>query len=466
MYKMSDSFWEVTYRQNIAKIIGVCCRYTQNRQTAEDLAHDAFLLAIDKVSSFENKGPFEAWLRRIAVNVALQYLREQKRLEKWDEAHACQAIAAEIEEENAVNDHRNFSEVELLEVIGYLPEHHRLVFNLYVVDNFTHAQIAARLGISEGTSKSHLARARKKIRELLHDKLRKDKKQKRAFIWLLLSYPNRHFDHLVAGKLHSLAIQSQRKFSIENSNPGAPVTGFRPWGVSYATYIKTGLMSIATAMFLVVGSNKSDRARSKDIDPAKYPTPWLGQNRLPAPLLFADPDTATFSENSVIVEKTKNSEPMDNLSILGGLMVASLALDTANLSTELPVAFKDHQLTINHGPVAKPGGIALVTKEKPDLVSGSFYASQLLWSGKDDKLYFVGDHVKVDVTRNKFSGSGKFSFLDKINYLVVDGVPIKQNETVRLQDKKYNLVSLNESEGVNKYGGNGKSGVVEITLAE
>lgn len=466
MYKMSDSFWEVTYRQNIAKIIGVCYRFTQNRQTAEDLAHDAFLLAIDKVSSFENKGPFEAWLRRIAVNVALQYLREQKRQEKWEEAHACQAIAAEIEEENAVNDHRNFSEAELLEVIAYLPEHHRLVFNLYVVENFTHAQIAARLGISEGTSKSHLARARKKIRELLHDKLRKDKKRKRAFIWLLLSYPNRHFDHLVAGKLHNLAIQPQRKFSIEDSNPGDPVTGFRPWGVSYATYIKTGLMSIATAMFLAGGSNTSDRARSKDIDPAKHPTPGLGQNRLPAPVPFFDPDTATFSENSVIVEKSKNSEPMDNLSILGGLMVASLALDTANLSTELPVAFKDHQLTINHGPVAKPGSIALVTKEKPYLVSGSFYASQLLWSGKDGKLYFVGDHVKVDVTRNKFTGSGKFSFLDKINYLVVDGVPIKQNETVRLQDKKYNLVSLNESEGISKYGDNGKSGVVEITLAE
>ncbi|CAN0164196.1 unnamed protein product, partial [Phaeothamnion confervicola] len=247
MYNMSDSFWEATYRQNIAKMIGVCWRYTQNRQVAEDLAHDAFLVAIDKVSSFENKGPFEAWLRRIVVNVALQYLREQKRLEKWEEAHTYDAVGDDMQEENPMSDDRGFSEAELLEAIGYLPEHHRLVFNLYVVDNFTHAQIAARLGISEGTSKSHLARARKKIRELLHDKLKNNKEWKRAFVWLLLPYPIGHIERLVSGKLNNLAIRPQRKFSLDISAPEPPIPPFKPTGISYATYMKTGIMTIATA---------------------------------------------------------------------------------------------------------------------------------------------------------------------------------------------------------------------------
>src|SRR4249920_2532519 len=72
-------FWENTYRQNINKMIGVGYRYTVDRQIAEDLAHDAFMIAYEKVSSFEGKGPFEAWLRRIVVNVCLQYIRQQNK---------------------------------------------------------------------------------------------------------------------------------------------------------------------------------------------------------------------------------------------------------------------------------------------------------------------------------------------------------------------------------------------------
>lgn len=456
MYKMSDSFWEATYRRNIAKMIGVCCRYTQNRQTAEDLAHDAFLVAIDKVSSFENKGPFEAWLRRIVVNVALQYLREQKRQEKWEEAHACQVIGDEMQEENPAVDDRGFSEAELLEVIGYLPEHHRLVFNLYVVDNFTHAEIADRLGISEGTSKSHLSRARKKVRELLHDKLGKDKERKKAFIWLMLSYPPGNLDHLVAGTLNNLAIPPQRRLSLDADIREAPVPNFKPSGISYTTYMKTGVMTIATALFLAGGPDVREHDDSQAILPEEYTMPVSSENNFPAPT------PATISENPIIVEKTKNSEPMKNLSTLGGLLVASLALDTARLSTELPDAFKNRQVMVSSiGEFARP-----VVKQNSDVLSGSFYASKLFWSGESGELYFFGDKVQVDVSRNKFAGSGKFSFLNKVSYLVVDGVAAKQNQTIKLEEKKYNLVSLDGSEGVRKYGENGKSGVVEITLAE
>lgn len=216
---MSDSFWEAAYRQNIAKMIGVCCRYTQNRQIAEDLAHDAFLVAIDKAASFENKGPFEAWLRRIVVNVALQHLREQRRQEKWELVHAYGSVADEIPEENPGNNDGSFSEAELLEVIANLPEHHRLVFNLYVIDHFTHAQIAASLGISEGTSKSHLARARKKLRELLADKLKNDTKRKQAMGWLMLSCGIRPVDSMFAEKLNSLAIPPERNYNLVQVAP-------------------------------------------------------------------------------------------------------------------------------------------------------------------------------------------------------------------------------------------------------
>nr|WP_295927546.1 RNA polymerase sigma factor [uncultured Dyadobacter sp.] len=470
---MSESFWEATYTQNIAKIIGVCCRYTQNRQAAEDLAHDAFLVAIDKVSSFENKGPFEAWLRRIAVNTALQYLREQKRHEQWAEEHAFRTIGYEIQDENPTRDDHSFSEAELMEVIGHLPEHHRIVFNLHVVDNFTHAQIAALLGISEGTSKSHLSRARKKVRQLLYAKRSEHKKRKRAFIWWILSYPTGGTDRLLARELTNLSIQPQRKLSFPAGIPNAQVPDFKPAVLSYGTYMKTGIMALSAALFLAGGSELYAPHDGPDFTPVEYTMPAATQHPFPDPntrsevtehLLFSGPKPATISENPVIVKKTKHSEPMKNVSILGGIMVASLALDTAGFPTELPNALKNRQAMISRIP--EPTGTGPATRPNSDLPSGSFYASELFWSEENGELYFLGDRVSINVSRNKFSGRGRFSFLHKVNYLVVDGVAVKRNETVKLQEKKYKLISLNESEGARKYGENGKAGVVEITLAE
>src|ERR1041384_2417276 len=84
MDNLSQEFWEAAYRQQIDRMIGVCYRYTQNKQVAEDLAHHAFVIAIEKISGFQKKGPFEAWLRRIVVNTALQYIREKKKRQDFE----------------------------------------------------------------------------------------------------------------------------------------------------------------------------------------------------------------------------------------------------------------------------------------------------------------------------------------------------------------------------------------------
>lgn len=457
-------------------MIGVCCRYTQNRQTAEDLAHDAFLIAIDKVSSFENKGPFEAWLRRIVVNVALQYLREQKRQETWERSHIDSILGDQIQDEFNRSEEPGFTEAELLEVISQLPEHHRLVFNLYVLDNFTHAQIATRLGISEGTSKSHLARARKKIRELLTEQPAGNNKRKRAFFWLLFTLPVRNMDQLVAGKLQNLTISPRKSLALDTVYRHAPVPDFKFSTVSNAAYVKTALMALGTAVFLAAGSNMGDNSEN-EVTVSQNPASVVTTERLihldsgkhsAGRQTFSSPQPATISEKPVIVEKTIISEPMKNLSTLGGIVMASLALDTATLATTLSDAFKNRQNMISHmpEPASKPEITSSQAKARTDFQSGSFFASQLLWSGENNELYLMGDNVKVNVSKNKFNGSGKFSFLSKVYYVLVDGVPVKQNEPVKLQEKKYKLVSLNESEGVRKYGENGKSGVVEITLAD
>lgn len=187
----TEKFWDATYKKNIGKLIGTCYRYVHNKQLAEDLAHDAFITAINKAETFKGKGEFEAWLRRVVVNTALMHLRrkhadlytddltmhENKAMEKFNNEH-----------EPTLIDSADFSKDELLEAIQLLPEHHKMVFNLYVIDGYTHQQIGDELGISAGTSKSHLARARKKLQQILNEKAQakqRKKDWKRALIILI-----------------------------------------------------------------------------------------------------------------------------------------------------------------------------------------------------------------------------------------------------------------------------------------
>lgn len=173
-------------------MIGICYRYTSNRQLSEDLAHDAFLKAIDKSSGFEGRGSFDAWLRRIVVNHALQYIRDQKKripIEDWHQYKSEEEQSEELNPAITISGQTDFSEEELLEVINDLPDHHRLVFNLYVIDHFTHNQIGEELNISPGTSKSHLARGSEKDKRAFSSKgkrKRRDGSEKRlaSFVWL------------------------------------------------------------------------------------------------------------------------------------------------------------------------------------------------------------------------------------------------------------------------------------------
>ena len=163
MTASTKEFWEKAYQDNIGRLIGICYRYTKNYPLSEDLAHDAFLKAIDKAGTFKGSGQFEAWLRRIVVNHTLQYLRDRKKDPPLVDSMPDLIAPETIEENSHPSKSMSFTIPELIDTIDQLPEHHRLVFNLYVMEEFTHSQIGDELGISEGTSKSHLARARKKL---------------------------------------------------------------------------------------------------------------------------------------------------------------------------------------------------------------------------------------------------------------------------------------------------------------
>ena len=156
-----EAFWAEQYRRHIGKMVGACYRYVADWNLAEDLAQDAFLAAMEKASTFRAFGSFEGWLKKIAVNQALMHLRDCPEMVEWDENLHGQEVVEEAEEQTVPQ--KDFSQEELLEVIGKLPVKQRTVFNLYAVEHYPHAKIAETLGISVANSKVLLSRARAEL---------------------------------------------------------------------------------------------------------------------------------------------------------------------------------------------------------------------------------------------------------------------------------------------------------------
>ena len=144
------------YKQFAPLLFGICLKYCKNKTIAEDLFQEAFITIFEKIVQFKHKGSFEGWIKRITVNTILQHFKKQKVYELVNEDDT-----ATIEnDDNYDEEFSNISLDFLLKTIQKLPDQYRLVFNLYVLDDYSHQEIAEALKISVGTSKSNLSRAR------------------------------------------------------------------------------------------------------------------------------------------------------------------------------------------------------------------------------------------------------------------------------------------------------------------
>ncbi len=144
------------YEQFARAMFGLCLRYTAQEAEAEEVLMNGFLKVFRHIDRFENRneGSFAAWIKKIMVNEALNFIRNQKK-----------HIYQEIDEINAgIDEDENALEAlqaeDIFEMIRVLPTGYRTVFNLYVVDGFTHSEIAEKLAISPNTSKTQLRKAR------------------------------------------------------------------------------------------------------------------------------------------------------------------------------------------------------------------------------------------------------------------------------------------------------------------
>lgn len=155
--KNSIKAQEQLYRLLAPKLFAACLKYSRNRADAEDNLQDGFLLIFQKIGQFQFKGSFEGWAKRVMINNVLQRYRTEGIFELVSE-NIPDVEDVEIESDNISMDY-------LVGIIQQLPDRYRMVFNLYVIDGYSHKEIAEMLGITDGTSKSNLARARIILKE-------------------------------------------------------------------------------------------------------------------------------------------------------------------------------------------------------------------------------------------------------------------------------------------------------------
>ena len=148
---------EQLYRLYSSKLFAVCLKYSRNYTEAQDNLQDGFIIIFNKIEQFSFNGSFEGWLKRVMINNVLQQYRTQSFLSLVNE-DVPDTYEIEFDDENISLDY-------LLKIIQELPDRYRLVFNLYVNDDYSHAEIAEMLSINVGTSKSNLSRARMILKE-------------------------------------------------------------------------------------------------------------------------------------------------------------------------------------------------------------------------------------------------------------------------------------------------------------
>lgn len=159
------------YKHFAPKMYGICLRFAGNPMDADDIMQEGFIKIFSKIKNFRNEGSFEGWIRRTFINTAINYYRKNVRNQKIGNLDDIELVDNSNE---VIYD--KLSREELLNLLRELPIGYRTVFNLNILEGYTHKEIGEMLGISDNTSKSQLTRARailqKRVQNLLIEKIK------------------------------------------------------------------------------------------------------------------------------------------------------------------------------------------------------------------------------------------------------------------------------------------------------
>jgi hypothetical protein len=357
-----------------------------------------------------------------------------------------------------------------------------MVFNLFVIDKFSHAEIAQELVINESTSKSHLARARKKIRKILLGK--RDKKQT---VWaLFLPIKLWNIDKTYQKAFLDFEIEPTTLLKIDASDSHAvAIPKFNPYPIISKSFIGSSIAlgSVAVSLFtvlifleqapkteadkdlvnsvktaeLIIGAD-SEADNQDGIDTVKKNnTNELNKSQ------NNDSLSATIANNSIIASENnlKNTD-MKRLNTVGALLLAgaaSMGFDSSkNLMTNFGSRFKLPEVQFQE-PIQEPKNEFAIKRKEGE---GTFNASKISWSSKNHHVYMKGIGMKAKFGKDKFNATGTVSFLGEVYYLLIDGEEVPFDKDIKLSDGDYSVKSLSIQQATQKYGEKGKNGVVEI----
>jgi RNA polymerase sigma-70 factor (ECF subfamily) len=153
--KMQESL----YQQTASKMLAVCMRYAKDRMEAEDSLQVGFIKIFERINEYRGEGSFEGWMRRIMVHTAIESYRKNIK------SITVVSIDDVLEQPSTGFDFNRLGMEDLLKIIQNLADGYRMVFNMYVIEGYSHKEIAEMLGISEGASKSQLSRARAVLKQ-------------------------------------------------------------------------------------------------------------------------------------------------------------------------------------------------------------------------------------------------------------------------------------------------------------
>jgi RNA polymerase sigma factor (sigma-70 family) len=158
-------FQKALFDRYSPRILAICMRYTNNTDEAYDILQDTFIKVFEKIISYKNEGSFEGWLKRICVNTALDHIRRNKMDKFTDDVDSVQFKLSSSQ--GTLDD---LLAEDLMEILKSLPVGYRTVFNMYVIDGYSHKEIADHLNITESTSKSQFSRARAILQKIIIEK--------------------------------------------------------------------------------------------------------------------------------------------------------------------------------------------------------------------------------------------------------------------------------------------------------
>lgn len=331
--------WDLTYQQLAAKLIGICRRYVKERAIAEDIVQESFIVAIQKEDTLKDIKALDGWLSRIVVNMALHHIKKAKETvfsinDQFDTVDKT-SLMSNLTLDNKSQLLASGIEVkDILAAMDRLPDHHRAVFNMYIMDNFSHKEIAEALNISEGTSKSHLSRARKTVQTYLIERLGNQKvnenKRRVMAVLIFLGFGDSLFASNCKKAFENFEIEPLNPKLELNKKINTPNTFV---GLNQSSNMVTGLVIGSTVAVVLAGAWLYQKQNTDDITNR----PVVIENKMDDKTDVVKLDSVIYNPDST-AEKVQNIEKKPILEVENDNPVKEKDFVSTPVITSTPIA--------------------------------------------------------------------------------------------------------------------------------